>query len=439
MSIIRKEILPGVWLNHIQSAKFKTAVMSITMLAQMKRETAAMNALIPSVLTRGTSTYPDIEALSQRMDELFGADVSPIVRACGEIQCVGFMVSFSEAKFLPVNEHYTTDIIKLAAEILLHPLTKGGLLYKDYVESEKQKLAENIRSRINDKRSYSVLRCTEEMCCYEDLAVGRFGAAEDCEEIQYQKLTKQYHTLLQTAPVEIIYCGSESVDKIVSCLSAELAAMPRGTVNYEIGTDIRMNSVEDHPRYYEEQLNVTQGKLVMGYRLGEWMEDPDPAILSVFNVLYGSGVTSKLFRNVREKLHLCYYAYSNVNFSKGIMLVASGIDFDKFEQAKQEILLQLEEVKQGNFTEEELAWAKAAVRSDLEGIPDSSAQLESYYFYKIVNGMDLSPEEYIELLEQVTAEQVIELANNTVLDMVYFLRDDPDAAPEESDESEEEA
>jgi len=435
MSMTRKEILPGVWLNHIQSSKFKTAVMSITMLAQMNRETAAMNALIPSVLMRGTSTYPDLEALNRRMDELYSADVSPVVRACGEIQCVGFMVSFAEAKYLPVDEHYTTDVIKLTADILLHPLTKGGLLYKDYVESEKQKLAENIRSRINDKRSYSVLRCTEEMCCYEDLAVGRFGAAEDCEEIQYRKLTKQYHDLLQTAPVEIFYCGSESADRIAFCLSTELSTMPRGTVNYDIGTDIRMNSVEEQPRYYEEKMDVTQGKLVMGYRLGEWMENPDPAILSVFNVLYGSGVTSKLFRNVREKLQLCYYAYSNVNFSKGIMLVASGIDFDRFEEAKAEIQLQLEEVKQGNFTEEELAWAKASVRSDLEGIPDSASQLESYYFYKIVNGMDLSPEEYIELLEKVTAEQVIEVAKSTVLDLVYFLRNDPDAVPEDSDES----
>ena len=423
----RTEIMPGVWFNYIPSSKFKTAVLSVSLLTQMERQTAAMNALIPAVLTRGTNSFPDLEALSRRMDELYGADVSPVVRSCGEIQSVGLMVSFSEAKYLPVSGSYTADIIELTAELLLDPLTRGGLLYRDYVESEKEKQAENIRSRINDKRSYSVIRCLEEMCCYENFSVGKYGSAADCEAVGYRKLTKQYHELLQTAPVEIIYCGSESSEKIRGFLAGSLGSLPRGEINYEIGTDIRMNALRAKPRYYEEKLNVTQGKLVLGFRIGEWMEDPDIAVLAAFNVLYGSGVTSRLFRNVREKLHLCYYAYSSVNISKGVMTVASGIDFDKFEEAKAEILFQLDELRKGNFSEEEIGWAKAAIRSDLRSVSDSAASLESYYFTKLVNGLDISPEEYAEMLEDVTKEQLTAVANSIVLDMVYFLRDDPEA------------
>ena len=430
MGIRREEIMPGVWLNCIRSDKFKSALLSINLLAQLDKDTAAMNALIPAVLSRGTALYPDLEKLSNRMDELYGVDVVPVVRLVGEIQCFGFVTSFPEAEYLPVGPSYTTDVIELTAEMLLNPLTRGGLLLKDYVESEKNKLAENIRSIINDKNSYACRRCIEEMCRFEALSVGQFGSAEDCDGISYKKLSKHYRNVLMSSPVEIIYVGSSSPESIAASLKDALVTMPRGEIDYDIGTDVRMNTVEETARYYEEHLEITQGKLVLGFRLGDWMENPDAAVLSVFNAIYGSGVTSKLFTNVREKLHLCYYASSSVNISKGTMLVASGIDFENYDAAKEEILFQLNEIRQGHFSDEELGWAKAAIRSDLKGIPDSPASLESYWFRKLINGTDISPEEYAEAVEEVTAEEVIELAGSIALDLLYFLRNDPDEVTE---------
>lgn len=426
--------MPGVWLNYIHSDKFKTAQISFSFLTQLERETASMNALIPAVLTRGSVLYPDIEKLSNRTDELYGVDLCPLVRLSGEIQCTGLVASFPEAKYLPVTDGYTKEIIDLVGEVLLHPLTHGGLLIKEYVDSERQKLADNIRSVINEKNSYAVQRCIEEMCSYESFAVGRFGSAEDCENINYKKLTKQYHSLLMSAPMEIIYCGSEAFENISAFILEAFVTLPRGEINYDIGTDIRMNSVEESARYCEEKLDVTQGKLVLGFRLGEWMNAPDPAVLSVFNCIFGSGVTSKLFRNVREKLQLCYYASSIPKIAKGILLVTSGIDFDKFETAKDEILFQLDEVRQGNFTDEELGWAKTAVKSDLKSIPDSPGNLEAYYFSRILTGTLFSTEEYLVAVEEVSREEVIQLAESIVPDMVYFLRNDPDETAEDGED-----
>lgn len=434
MGFSRKELMPGVWLSHICSDKFKTAIISFSFLTQLDRETASMNALIPSVLVRGSMNYPDMEKLSNRMDELYGADVAPLVRLSGEIQCTGICTYFPEAKYLPVGKDYTKEVIGLSAEILLHPFTRGGLLYKEYVDSEKQKLADHIRSVINEKNSYAIQRCIEEMCSYESYAIGKEGSAEDCESIGYVKLSKHYKELLSTSPLEIIYCGSESEEAITEYLTEALVTMPRGEINYELGTDIRMNSVEEEARYFEEQLDVTQGKLVIGFRLGEWMNDPDAAILSVFNCMYGSGVTSRLFRNVREKLQLCYYASSFSRLAKGILLVTSGIDFDKFDSAKDEILRQLDELRSGEFTDEEIAWAKASVISSLKGIPDGSGPLEGYYFSRILNGDIMTPEEYAAAVDAVTREQIIEIAESIVPDLIYFLRNDPDAE-EGSDEN----
>lgn len=422
MEFNRNELMPGVFLSHLRSDKFKTACMSVTLLTQLRRETAAMNAVIPFVLNRGTTRYGDMEQLSRRMDELYGAAVEPVVRRIGEIQCIGFYGSFPEPDYLPGGEALLGDTCALMAQLLLDPATRGGLLLPQYVDSEREKLLDIIRSRMNDKRSYALTRCIEEMCCYEDFAVSRFGSESEAENIHYKKLTRHYRELIQTCPVEIFYCGKTDFKAVSAAMREAFSTMPRGEIDYDIGTDLRMNAVEDHVRFVEEEMDVTQGKLVLGFRLGECMEEPDIPALYVFNAVYGSGATSKLFMNVREKLSLCYYASSAVYLHKGIMLVSSGIEFDKLDAARDEILAQLDSVRRGEITDDELRSAKKSVASDLRAVQDSIGELEGFYLSQALDGLDYGPAELAALAEDVTKEDVQEIAKSIECDLIYFLK-----------------
>ena len=422
MGFNRTELMPGVFLSHLRSDKFKTACMSVTLLTQLRRETAAMNAVIPFVLRRGTTRYSDMEQLSRRMDELYGAAVEPVVRRIGEIQCIGFYGSFPEPDYLPGGEALLGDTYALMAQLLLDPVTRGGLLLPQYVDSEREKLLDIIRSRMNDKRSYALTRCIEEMCCYEDFAVSRFGSESEAENIHYKKLTRHYRELIQTCPVEIFYCGKTDFKAVSAAMRDAFSAMPRGEIDYDIGTDLRMNAVEDHVRFVEEEMDVTQGKLVLGFRLGECMEEPDIPALYVFNAVYGSGATSKLFMNVREKLSLCYYASSAVYLHKGIMLVSSGIEFDKLDAARDEILAQLDSVRRGEITDDELRSAKKSVASDLRAVQDSIGELEGFYLSQALDGLDYGPAELAALAEDVTKEDVQAIAESIECDLIYFLK-----------------
>lgn len=422
MEFNRNELMPGVFLSHLRSDKFKTACMSVTLLTQLRRETAAMNAVIPFVLNRGTTRYGDMEQLSRRMDELYGAAVEPVVRRIGEIQCIGFYGSFPEPDYLPGGEALLGDTCALMAQLLLDPATRGGLLLPQYVDSEREKLLDIIRSRMNEKRSYALTRCIEEMCCYEDFAVSRFGSESEAENIHYKKLTRHYRELIQTCPVEIFYCGKTDFKAVSAAMREAFSTMPRGEIDYDIGTDLRMNAVEDHVRFVEEEMDVTQGKLVLGFRLGECMEEPDIPALYVFNAVYGSGATSKLFMNVREKLSLCYYASSAVYLHKGIMLVSSGIEFDKLDAARDEILAQLDSVRRGEITDDELRSAKKSVASDLRAVQDSIGELEGFYLSQALDGLDYGPAELAALAEDVTKEDVQAIAESIECDLIYFLK-----------------
>ena len=431
MQVKRSEIMPGVWLSYLHSDKFKTACLSLSLLTQLKRETAALNALIPFVLRRGTTLYGDMESLAARMDELYGTVIEPVVRRVGEIQCLGFYASLPEEAFLPAGTEVLQPACELLSQLLLSPATRGGLLLPQYVDSEREKLVERIRSRVNDKISYALIRCLEEMCCYEDFAVSRFGGEEEAASIYYTKLTRQYRRLLQSSPVEIFYCGRAGEGELREALREALATLPRGELDFDIGTDVRMNAVEAEPRFVEEHMDVTQGKLVMGFRLGECMEEPNLAALTVFNSVYGGGTKSKLFANVREKLQLCYYAGSMVDTHKGLLLVNAGIDPENYEQAKDEILAQLAAVARGDISDEELQAARATVASDLRALQDSQGELEGFTLSQTLDGLDYGPMELAELCELVTREELAAIARGVECDMIYFL-----SGPEEEEEDE---
>ncbi len=422
MELTTELILPDVVLTCLQTEKFKTGCLSINLLCPLSRETASKNALVPYVLRRGTATLPDMAEISSRLDSLYGARIKPIVRKKGEIQVIGFYADFADDAFIPEESGILESVTALLGEMLLMPNTHGGLFRREYVDSEKEKLLEKLRGRINDKRSYSMQRLIELMCSMEDYSVQALGFEDEAENITSNSLTKHYRELIASSPLEIFYCGSADADRVKAAVKASLSGLPRSGEAPDLGTDIRMNSLEEKPRYFEEEMQVTQGKLAIGFRLGDCMEDPNTAAIRVFNSLYGGSVTSKLFMNVREKLSLCYFASSMADLHKGIVAVSSGIEFDKYDAALSEILSQLKAVKSGDFTAQELEAAKISLINDYRAVSDSPPALEDFYLNQSLIGPDCAPEELAALVEEVTAEDVISIAKGVECDAIYFLR-----------------
>ena len=422
MEYFREELFPCVSLTALQTDKFKTGCLTVHLLTQLRRETAAENAVLPYVLRRGTKSLGDMRRIAEKLDALYGATVEPSVQKLGEIQAIGFFADFPEDRFLPGDTDVLGEVVSLLGELLLSPKTRGGLFLPDYVDSERGKLVERIESARNDKRGWAAKRLRENMCAYEDYAIGAHGTADEAESIHYVKLTKHYRELLSTSPIELFYCGSRPGKEVAALLREAFALLPRGEIGLELGTDIRMNAMEEAPRYFTEEDEVSQGVLAVGFRLGACMDDPDPAAISVFNAVYGGGVSSKLFVNVREKRSLCYYAFSLPDELKGVLTVLSGIAFDKYDEALGEILAQLDAVRNGDIFPEELDTARRTVANGLRTGADSPYYLANFYLRETVQGLDASPDDIAALAETVTAEDVAAVARGVELDAVYFLR-----------------
>lgn len=419
--VVRKELMPSTTLTYVRTDKFKTCCLSVNLIAPLSRDTAAMNALLPRVLMRGSVSYPDLASVNAALDALYGARLVPMVRKKGECHCIGFLADFIDDDFVPRGEKVLEKVCDLVGELLLSPRTHGGLLMGEYVESEKKNLADEIRAAINDKRTYAVERLYELMCADEPFGVHRLGDLNHTEAITASALTRHYKALLPQARVEIFYCGSHELERVQGALHRAFAAMPRAAKAMPVATDVRIEPVKDTPRVYTDEMDVTQGKLSLGFRLGDVMRAPNYPALMVFNAVYGGSVTSKLFENVREKLSLCYYASSRIEKHKGIMAVTSGVEFSKFEVAYNEILHQLDLMRQGEISDFELTAARRAVITSIKSTLDAPTGIEDLCFDYRLAQIPITPDEMAALCDSVQREELVKIAKSAKLDAVYYL------------------
>ena len=421
-NVTRRELFPGVWLRAVHTNKFKSSYLSVTLLAPLDRETAGANALVPYVLRRGTAAHPDLESLSAALDELYGGAVEPVTRKKGETQCVGFAASFLDDAYALKGEKILEPAAALLGELLLQPCTQDGRFRQDYTEGERQNLIDRIRAQINDKRTYATQKLVREMCKYEAFGVDKLGDEESVAAITSESLWQRYQQLLQDARVEVYFCGSADPDRVEEALRAALAGLPVNEDRVDPACDVRV-SAGPEPIVVVEEMDVSQGKLALGFRSGGqtcWEEDY-PA-LAMCNAVLGGTTLSKLFMNVREKLSLCYYASATLEKMKGLVLVSSGIEFDKYQTARDEILAQLEAIRRGDIEDWELEGARRTLISGYLTTLDEQGRQEEFWLGQSAAGLEESPEEFAARLEAVTREQVARAAQKLELDTVYFLK-----------------
>ena len=411
-------LFPGVTLRACRDTRFKQGCLSFQLVRQMNPEEAALNALLPAVLLRGTRRCPDLKSITEHLDELYGASVSPLVRRVGDYQTTGLYCGFMDDRFALPGDQVLQPMLAFLEELLLDSPLEEGAFLASFVESEKKNLIATIESERNDKRAYSMSRLLRILCREDTFGVPRLGEAEQVEDITPQGLYAHYRKILETSPIEIFYVGSAEARTVADALMPLLGKLPRNPLPLLPQTPFHPCEKQDAV----ETMDVAQGKLCMGFVTPITNRCADFAAMQLLNVIYGSGMTSKLFMNVREKMSLCYSIGSGYYGTKGILVVSAGIDFDKEQLTREEVLRQLQLCRDGSITEQELQSAKEALLSSLRGTHDSPSAIEGYYATAALSGLIFSHADYMTAVEETTLEQVVSCANALELHTTYFLK-----------------
>ena len=412
------DLLPGITLRCFPDDRFKQESLSLRFVRPMCKEESALNALLPAVLLRGCETAPDLQAITQRLDDLYGAAVGAVLRRIGDIQVTGIACSFMKEKYALAGDAVFAPMLAFFRELLLCPLVENGAFPSHIVESEKRNLLSAIAAQRNDKRAYADSQMFKVMCKGDSFGLPQWGEKEDVEAITPESLYYHHGMLLEESPIEIFYVGSSNPEVLAQRLREMLKDLPRNPHKLPPQSPFRdLGGAEQ-----VEEMDVAQGKLAMGFVTPVTLRDEGFVPTQIFNTIFGGGMISKLFMNIREKQSLCYDIHASYHGSKGIVTVSAGIDGDKDALVRAEVLKQLAACQQGDFTEEELTAAKEAILTQLKTTHDSPGAIEGYYATAALSGLPLSPEDYIRAVERATAQEVADAAKQVKLHTVYFLR-----------------
>ena len=412
------ELLPGIKLRCFPAERFKQGCLSLQFLRPMCRQEAAVNALIPAVLLRGTQQRQNIRTITDHLDDLYGASVGALVRRIGDYQTVGMYCSFIEDRYALPGDRVLEPMIEFLGELLLEPLIEDGVFCREFVQSEKRNLIATIESERNDKRAYAAAQMLRKMCVGDSFGIPRLGEREQVEAIDAPAAWAHYQRVLRESPAEIFYVGSGEPETVARLLRSIFEKIPRQPVSLPGQMPFQDCGGGSHV----ESMEVAQAKLVMGFVTPITNQSPEFPAMQVFNCIFGAGMTSKLFMNIREKQSLCYSIGSGYYGSKGIVTVSAGIDADKEPVVTEGIMEQLLSCCRGDITAEELTAGKEAILSGLRSVYDAPGAIEGYETTAVIGGLKLTVEQYYRAVQAVTAEQVAQVAQSVKLHTTYFLK-----------------
>jgi len=414
--MIKTVIKKGINLYTVKDKKFKSFRATILIHRPLSKEESTYNTLTAAVMRMQSKNFPDAQKISEELENLYGGGIIARASKYGERQIIKIGIQTVSDSALGKEGNFNSAM-NLLSDIVFCAGTGEGFS-EDVVSLEKKNIKDAILSQKNDKRSYSVQRLQEEMCKNEPYGVNPMGYIEDLQKIDAEKLYKHYKKILKESCIDIIFSGNfdedsatKTAEKFASNLS-EREGVPCGEKVVSEVSDIK--TVTD-------RMDVTQGKLCMGFRCTDNTISENYPAAVVYNCIFGGSAVSKLFNNVREKLSLCYYVGSSLDRLKEIMIVRSGVEFENFKTAEDEIMLQQSLMEKGDFTDEEIGFAKKYLITAYESNLDSVAAMEEYYTMQLLLGSDISIEEMTKKISEVTRDEIINAAKSMKLDTIYYM------------------
>ena len=408
----------NVTLNYIPMTKLKTTAIGIYLSRELNREEASKNAILPHILKNGSKSYKNRTEIEHFLENLYGAKMSTGISNKGNFHIMCFEGETISDSFAPNGERLTEELLRLLMSIVFETKDEFD---SDAFLTERQNSVTKIKSIINDKRIYANYRCQEEMSKGDIFNVERLGYADEMEKFTKEELFEHYKKIIGSSLIDIYVCGDVDFSEIEKTVKN---ALPEIEFKSAKRAPVTLLKDKDEVNFVTESMNVTQGKLSMGFLTHTGASDEDSIALVLANTVFGGGAQSKLFNNVREKLSLAYYAGSVLNRAKGFLTVNAGIEFENFEKTKEEILRQLEEMKKGNISESEISASKNFIINGLNAYDDDQFEMISYYHSERLMQSDMEIKDYKEKILKLTKEDIVRAMSKVTLDTVYFITGD---------------
>ena len=416
------EIKEGIKAHFIKTDLFKTNLICLMLTVPMKKEDVTKNTLIPFLLKRGTTNLIDQYQISKKLEAMYGAVYDCGIDKVGDNQLIKFYIESVNDNFLPEKCDILKQSLDTIFEIVFNPLMENGKFKEEFLDVEKNNLKKVIESKIDNKDKYAYDNCISAMYNNSGFGIYKYGYIEDLEKITLEDISNHYKKLIDTAKIDIYISGDineESTKKILE-ENENIIRLNSRKENLKISDNSDRKQVQE-VNIVEEKMNINQGKLVIGLDVFSNQENIHNIGL-VYNAILGDGANSMMFQNVREKESLAYSARSNFIKQKQNIFIRCGIEIENYEKAVEVIKEQLKNIEDGNFSDKDIENAKKYLISSIQSIETEQDTQIVYYIGQELSKTDYTIEEYIEKINKVNKQEIIDFAKTVKLNTIYFLR-----------------
>lgn len=418
------DLKQGIKAHFIKTDLYKTDLSCIIITTPLKRETVTLNALIPFMLRRGTKKLPNQGLINKELENMYGAAFNCGIDKMGDNVVLKFYIESISNEYALEGENILEMNLNNILDIVFDPVQNGELLNEEFLNLEKENLKRVINKKIDDKESYALDRCISYMYGDEKFGLYKYGYEEDVDKITIKDISDYYNWLIQNSKIDIFVSGNIEANNIESFLKENnnIKKLRPRIENYILNNEFtESKQIVENVNEIIEKMDVTQGKIVIGLDILSNMENLQVVSL-VYNAILGDGANSMMFQNVREKASLAYSARSTFTKQKLNIFIRCGIQIENYEKAVQLIKEQLENLKKGEFEEDDLQNAKTYLISSLKSVAEEQDTEVIYYIGQEISKTNMSLEEYIGKIEKVSKDQVVDLANSIQINTIYFLR-----------------
>lgn len=405
---------------YIQSTnKFKTILIEYKFRANYNPATATARTLLKNVLVTNSKKYPSQKALDNQMSWLYGASLSSSSQRYGTQHVLSFRLKIVNDRYIGGDETLLEEGVAFLQEIIFNPNVENATFHEPTFNREKINLAHYFNSLEDDKGKFANIKLNETLFEGTDQAYLGMGSEEFLEMNTSESIYQTYQNMLKNDSIDIYVSGDVDNERIVKAINNQTLTdrdpLPIGPF---FDLDLRPEIAK-----VEHYSDVTQGKLLFGFKSPAHYGNAEYYAGMVFNGLFGGFPHSKLFQNVREKESLAYSASSYLDYIRGTMVVSTGIAFEKKDQVEKIVLAQLEDMQTGDFSDDLINQTKNMLINQYKQNDDSqAAALSKIYSNQLLTGKNISDDEWLQAVNEVTHEDIVHIAKQMKLQAIFFLK-----------------
>lgn len=411
-----KKDLGSYNLHLINTDKFKTITIRVLFHTPIKKEEVTKRTILTDLLLYSSNKYDSRRKLTIEAEDLYSADISASNQRLGNYIMTTFNLKVLMDKY--TEENNLEKAIEFLSEIIFNPDIENNRFKKDKIDYIKHNTKISIDSLKEDTTTYSLIKLYEAYDKESPLSYRIQGYLDDLDNIDGTSLYETYTKMINNDYVDIFVVGDFENKEMLTLIKKyfKFKKIKKKKESYVL----KNKKSRKRRLFVKEEIDNSQSQLVMACPINRLSTYERDYVLPLMNIIFGGGVDSKLFREVREKNSLCYTIYSMTSKFDNIMTIVSGIDKSNYNKAVLLITKKLDDMKKGKFTDKDMDTAKAIYKANLENIPESEMKMVNEVFNRDILDTD-DYKKRLDNIKNVKKQDIVKVSKKVNIDTVFLL------------------